>query len=297
MTKPRIKDYDGEGLASYRADFWEGKGREYEDQVERIALGRLLKPPRGKRLLELGAGFGRLSEFYEGYEQVILVDYARSQLLEARSRLGDEHFIYVAANIYELPIAPNACDAATMIRVLHHFESAPLAIQQIRAGLADGALFILEFANKRNLKAILRHALRRQTWSPYQTEPVEFVPLHFDFHPRYIARTLSEAGFITRRRLPLSFFRLGILKRLLPTRFLVAADALLQSSGWLYTPSVFTQNYVRGSLPATLNENLFKCPRCGSEALTPEHDKLRCESCGAEWSSADGVYDFREPLN
>ena len=35
MTQPRICDYEG---ASYRTDFWEDKGREYEDRVERIVL-------------------------------------------------------------------------------------------------------------------------------------------------------------------------------------------------------------------------------------------------------------------
>src|SRR5436190_18449871 len=120
-TTPPVLNYDDTGASTYRTDFWEGKGREYEDRVERIALERLLKPAQGKRLLELGAGFGRLSSFFTGYEQVILLDYSRSQLEYARSKLGDGKYLYVAANIYQLPIAKGACDAATMIRVLHHF--------------------------------------------------------------------------------------------------------------------------------------------------------------------------------
>ena len=50
--------------------------------------------------------------------------------------------------------------------------------------MQPGANFILEFANKRNMKSILRYALRRQTWSPFAPESVEFAPLNFDFHPR-----------------------------------------------------------------------------------------------------------------
>ena len=38
-SRPRICDYEG---SNYRTEFWEGKGRDYEDQVERIALRRLL---------------------------------------------------------------------------------------------------------------------------------------------------------------------------------------------------------------------------------------------------------------
>lgn len=293
---PNVKDYDADGQASYRQDFWENANRAYEDQAERIALEKLLQPPTGQRLLELGAGFGRLSEFYAGYEKVILVDYARSQLVDARSRLGDDKYIYVAADIYNLPFTDGACDAATMIRVIHHFEDAPRAIRQIRAAMADGGLFILEFANKRNLKAMLRFALGRQQWSPYEHHPVEFVELHFDFHPAYIQQELQGAGFTTKRRLPVSYFRLGFLKRLLPTSILVALDNLLQNTGWLYSPSIFTQNYAPGASSVPLNPTLFKCPSCKSETLREEHDTLVCEGCTAVWSKADGIYDFRQPI-
>ena len=54
----RICDYEG---SRYRTDFWEGQNREYEDRVERVAMKKLL-PPRGERLVEIGAGFGRLAE-------------------------------------------------------------------------------------------------------------------------------------------------------------------------------------------------------------------------------------------
>ena len=55
MTEgPRICDY---GDSTYRQDFWEGRGRDYEDAVERRVLRQML-PQSGFRLLEIGAGFG-----------------------------------------------------------------------------------------------------------------------------------------------------------------------------------------------------------------------------------------------
>jgi ubiquinone/menaquinone biosynthesis C-methylase UbiE len=292
----RVLDYDGAGNATYRQDFWEGQGREYEDRVERIALGRLLQPATGQRLLELGAGFGRLSSFYTGYKQVILVDYAKSQLEEARAGLGDGKYIYVAANIYQLPFADASCDAAVMVRVLHHFADVPAALRQIRPALAPGAVFILEFANKRNLKAILRHLLGRQSWSPYTLDPVEFLNLHFDFHPQYIRAVLQEADFQLQRSLAVSYLRLGFLKRLLPTSLLVRMDSWLQLSGWLYSPSVFIQNTIAGSRPDRLPDNLFKCPACQHSDLTEDGEVLTCQQCGKGWSKAGGIYDFRQPV-
>ncbi len=42
-SRPPICDYEG---SNYRTEFWEKRGRDYEDRVERIALRRLL-PRRG----------------------------------------------------------------------------------------------------------------------------------------------------------------------------------------------------------------------------------------------------------
>ncbi|MCA9907971.1 MAG: hypothetical protein KC519_04920, partial [Anaerolineae bacterium] len=77
---PNICDYEG---SDYRVRFWDGKGRDYEDRVERVALRRLL-PTQGRRLLEVGAGFGRLTQEYHAYEQVVLLDYSLSQLQYAQ---------------------------------------------------------------------------------------------------------------------------------------------------------------------------------------------------------------------
>jgi hypothetical protein len=46
-----------------------------------------------------------------------------------------------------------------------------------------------------NLKAILRYLLGKQTWSPFTLEPVEFVELNFDFHPKAIRKWLGGLGF------------------------------------------------------------------------------------------------------
>ena len=292
-TTPEVMDYEGSG---YKTDFWEGKGRDYEDQVERVALHRLL-PPKGKRLLELGAGFGRLTHEYAGYEQVVLVDYSSTLLADAQARLGkSERFVYVAANIYELPIADATCDAAAMIRVIHHFADVPAALRQIHPTLAKDGVFVLEFANKRNLKAVLRYLLRRQTWSPFDFDPIEFVKLNFDFHPSYIQKSLQSAGFTTERSLAVSYLRLGILKRTLPTALLVQLDSLLQYTP-AYSPSVFTRNVASGQQPLVNNPNaLFKCPKCQHSAWQAKGDVLTCEQCGARWGRQDGIYNFKIPL-
>ncbi|MBN1963409.1 MAG: class I SAM-dependent methyltransferase [Anaerolineae bacterium] len=292
---PRVCDYEG---STYRQDFWQGQGRDYEDRVERIAIRRLLPPAGGRRALEIGAGFGRLTDELGGFREVVLLDYSRTMLAEARARLGDGggRLKFVAADVYRMPFAPGSFDAATMIRVVHHMADAPAALWSIRGALAPGGAFVLEFANKRNLKAMARHALGRQDWSPYTPEPVEFVELNFDFHPAYMAAELRAAGFTTGARLAVSYFRLGALKRFVPTGALVALDSALQRIAPLYSPSVFTLNQAAGSGPDVVAEPLrFVCPTCGG-ALRDEGDVLVCAADGARWALRDGVYDFKESI-
>ena len=293
--RPKICDYEG---SNYRTEFWENKDRDYEDRVERIALRRLL-PTHGQRLLELGAGFGRLTNEYYTYKQVVLVDYSLSQLQYAQEKLGRSgRFIYVAADAYRLPFRPGVFDAATMVRVIHHMTSVPKVLAEVRRVLAPTAPFILEHANKNNLKAILRYALKRQDWNPHDLNPVEFVELNFDFHPEYIARELRKAGFIIRQRVPVSFFRVGTLKQRVPTSLLVTADSLLQHTNMLYTPSIFVQAFAnpRPNINGVQEDDIFACPETGAPLLQ-EGDVLTSRATGTRWAIRDGIYDFKAPLD
>src|SRR5574338_728773 len=153
MTHPPVCDYEG---SDYQTSFWDTGGREYEDRSEAIALKRLL-PQSGRLLLELGAGAGRNTPRYLGFDRIVLLDYSRTQLEQAQQRLGkSDKYVYVAADVYRLPFVAGLFDAATMIRTLHHMADAPKALAQVRSVLEPGAAFILEYANKRNLKAVLR---------------------------------------------------------------------------------------------------------------------------------------------
>ena len=63
-------------------------------------------PPSGGRLLEIGAGFGRITGEYRMFRQVVLLDYSLEQLQFARSHYGDEGYLYVAADAYKMPFQP-----------------------------------------------------------------------------------------------------------------------------------------------------------------------------------------------
>lgn len=295
-NKPGVCDYEG---SDYQQRFWENADRQYEDQVEAIAIRRLL-PPGGKCLLEVGAGAGRNTPRYAGFEKIVLLDYSATQLQQAQERLGrGDNLIFVAADVYRLPFAPGVFDAATMIRTLHHMAEPELALGEVRQSLASHAYFLLEYANKRNLKAIARYLLRRQDWNPFDRQPVEFAALNFDFHPAAVRGWLNNLGFDIERQLTVSHFRLPLLKKLLPLRWLVGLDAQAQLSGdlWQFTPSVFVGMRVPGDPPIEPAPHFWRCPACRSLDLTAVPAGLQCVGCGATWALRDGIYDFKTPLN
>ena len=308
--RPPVCDYTD---SDYQTSFWDQGGRAYEDRAEGIALRRLL-PASGKLLLELGAGAGRNTSRYQGFERIVLLDYSLTQLEQAQARLGrSERYVFVAADIYRLPFVLSLFETATMIRTLHHMANAPLALRQVRQVLQPGAAFILEFANKHNLKAVLRYLLRRQSWSPFTLEPVEFTALNFDFHPQAVRQWLEESGFAIQRQLTVSHFRMGLFKRLIPLKMLLAMESTLQLTGnwWQLTPSVFVRACAVGAgeredgqspsnhasepalAPNTPISDIFRCPECGCAPLTEQTDALACPHCARRWAVRDGIYDFR----
>ncbi|MGQ9493858.1 MAG: class I SAM-dependent methyltransferase [Anaerolineae bacterium] len=291
--RPRFCNYEG---SDYRTAFWEGRGREYEDLAERIALQRLL-PPTGERLIDIGGGFGRLVDLYRGYKEIVLMDYSKTQLQDAQQRLGEDHMIYVAANLYEMPFVAGAFDAAVMVRVLHHLSDVPSALRGIHRILRPGASFILEYANKRHLKAIIRYLLRRQQHNPFHHDPWEFAELHFDFHPTYIERNLAEAGFRIESQLCVSHFRIPFIKRLVPPYILAKVDGWLQqpTARLKLTPSIFLRARILAQETPPMSSSIFCCPRCGNSLFIQGDTTLHCTVCGSRWSTAGGIYDFRHP--
>jgi len=297
-----VIDYEN---SQYKADFWEGQGRDYEDAAERLALRQLL-PGHGGRVAEIGAGFGRLADLYLGYEQIILFDYSRTLLQDAVNRWGhDPRFVFVAGNIYQLPLATGVLDSLVMVRVMHHLADVAQALGQIERVLHKRSVAVLEYANKRHVKAIARWLLRRQAWSPFDAAPLEFVELNFDFHPTWMNQQLGQAALNVQRQFAVSHFRLPLLKQRVNAATLAKVDSWLFQPGGVYplAPSVFVQattDSKRTSKSLSADDTiaaLFCCPQCRAEAFQlVTEEQLLCRQCNAAFGKKMGIWDFKELL-
>jgi SAM-dependent methyltransferase len=234
----------------------------------------------------------------------VLFDYSRSLLSEARARRGEAgpggrpRYLYVAGDFYAFPFAHHVFDSVTMVRVIHHAQDVARVLQGINEMMLPGGTFLLEFANKRNLKAITRWALKQQSWNPFNITPYEFAELNFDFHPLWMQRHLEQAGFAIEAVRAVSHFRIGAVKRIVPTRWLAKLDGWLQPIGrwWQLTPSVFVKSTARGVNATAEAGSLFRCPVCRSVKMVQTARIVHCQDCHRAWSTQDGLFDFKAPL-
>lgn len=299
-NQPEICSYEN---SSWRTEFW--RGRDYEDRAERIAIAKML-PPRGNRLCEIGAGFGRLADFYLGYDRIILIDYAVSMLKEARDRILNDsrlthhasRFTFAAADLYNLPLTDNSLDTAVTVRVLHHVADIPRAFAEIARAVRPQGTYLTEFANKRHVKARLRYALTRRGDNPDSLAPYEFVKLNFDFHPRYIEQNLRALNFAVQDRHAVSIFRIAALKRLVPASVLASIDGMLQSpiSNLDLSPSIFLRSQSTKIGAPQINQPIWRCPACRSIDLTESDEAITCRNCARIYPIIDHIIDFKSQL-
>ncbi len=218
----------------YRDVFW--AAREYEDRCDRIAI-RALLPREGQRVVEVGAGYGRLADEYRGYGEIVLLDASAAHVDAAREQFRDDPQVRVEqGDAYALPFDDASFDAVVCVRVVHHLEHPGAVFAEFSRILRPGGVLVLEFANKRNLKSILKYGLHRQAWSPFAIEPHEYLPLHFDRHPLDVRRMLRRVGLRVEETRAVSLFRLPILRGRIPAAWLAAVERPLQAPLGAVTP-------------------------------------------------------------
>lgn len=250
------KEEQREGVAQHNicnysdtdyASFWKEHNREYEDNVERMALRRLVSGISGS-CLEIGAGYGRLVNEYAGFcSKVLLIDYAPNLLDHARfriKRLGLKNVQCMRGDLYDLRALNKRYDNAICIRVMHHVENVPDFFKQVNLSLEDNGTFILEYANKRNVVEILRYLFKRPNIKPFDYSPSKRGDgIYFNFHPEYIRDMLNQNGFIIKQEIGVSFFRNDFLKRRINYKILSKLESFLQKplGRFHLSPSVFIE--------------------------------------------------------
>ncbi len=227
----------------YEQEFWKDTGREYEDAADKMAVLKLL-PWRGEIMLELGAGFGRLAEVYKHrLGKIILFDYAQNLLDKAKWHFGeDAKFTFQQGSVYELPYDALYVDTALMVRVSHHLEHIEKVLKEVARVIKPKGIFVMEYANKRNFKEIVRWIAGKSQMSPFSISMTDRTAKGFyNYHPSYIEKLARDAGFKVEQVLSVSNFRWDIFKKLFSLKFLLTLESLLQTPlGFVrFGPSIY----------------------------------------------------------
>jgi len=250
IRKSDYENYD------YR-EFWEDDKRYYEDQSERIALRSMLRgvDPSNKLFIDIGCGYARLFNEYNKFQKVVLIDYSIKNLRNARERisrfLSDDpeklsNVLFVSADATAIPIRDDSADTVLTVRVLHHLDRPEKYFDEVKRILKAGSLYIFEFANKRNLKNILRFMIGKMDTSPFGPVPSQIGETIRNYHPKEILKKLKERDIRIEKIISVSNFRLGILKKIFGNKLLLFFENIYQKifSFITWGPSLFIKGYL-----------------------------------------------------
>lgn len=310
------EDYD------YR-EFWKGKRRNYENLSEVFALKKLIFK-NGIRFIDIGGGYGRLSGTYINlFPQVFLLDYSLKNLSLAREKIYDKSkskIFFIRSDAYNIPFGNSTFDFAISIRVIHHINQPEKFLNEVYRILKPKGIFVLEYANKRNLKRIGKFLIGRGSENPFLFKPTLIGKNIYNFHPKFIEDKLQSAGFKILKILSVSNFRLNILKKIISPEILSKIDNLVQSPlGLLKTgPSIFVlsqkkdkkiyskkqyfkKENIKSKYPFEetmcssfdLEKITWRCTNCGSNNINEEENELTCMNCNFKFAIRDGIYDFK----
>ncbi len=215
--------------------YWEG--RDYEHESELLALTNFLnKIDDVGKLLEIGAGFGRLASHYSyRAKKVYLTDPSAKLLALAREKLkGNKNIKFIQISAEKLPqkFKAKTFDTLIMVRVMHHIED-PEKICQIACRLLKNkGYFILEFPNKVHIKEICKKFLRGDFTFPldiFPTDKAKKQTLPFkNYHPDDFQQILKKCGFEIIEKRSVSNIRSPLAKKYLPLPFLTSIEEKLQ---------------------------------------------------------------------
>lgn len=218
--------------------YW--KTRDYEHASEMLAIRDLLiKVKKFNKIIDIGAGYGRLVPAYSfRAKRIVLADPSSKLLAIARKNNAKRRNVsYIHSSLERLKIYKNSFDMAIMVRVLHHIKDLDKALNVIDKILINNGYFILEFANKNHLKAIIRNLFEGDLTYPITLWPIDIsskkskklksLPF-INYHPDQILEKLKEHGFEIIQTKSVSNIRSTLLKRIFPTSFLFDVERFMQ---------------------------------------------------------------------
>jgi SAM-dependent methyltransferase len=274
--------------------FWNDTQLGRQDTLEKYIISEML-PVSGRRILDLGGGYGRLAPCYvDRFTESVLCDGSLSLLREARDTLGGR-VVLVAADVARLPFREAAFDSVLTIRVLQHVHDLERVVVEMRRVMGTGGHLVFSYHNKRNAKRIATHFMARGDANPFSAGAIEPFPTLISRHPKVVDALIDRAEFSppeyqgTALVHPLE--SLGLRLQHHPPAGARWAPVLgrLRLAPWLIGKSIALGGSALES--GTIGE-IFQCPVCRGD-LRGTEESFECLACHRAYPVENGIYDFR----
>lgn len=241
--------YDSFDYSSY----W--KGRDYEDISEKIALKKLfniIPEDKKEEIVDIGGGFGRLSEIYCGlFKKCVVIEPSVGLIKTGNKKNIYKNLKFIKGSLPHLKMFKDqSVQNIILIRVIHHLGDLSSSISEIYRILKKDGYFILEIANKIHFLARLR-ALFSGKWQQINNpnsidlRSIKSVNeqkiVFFNHNPKKILKDLVSLGFTVEKILSVSNLRSPFTKKVVPLKILIAFEKLFQGvlSKIYFGPSIF----------------------------------------------------------
>jgi len=283
---------------------WSGRAR--VTAVESAVLREALQTVRPTRVLEIGAGVGRLSHvMQEGALQYAAVDITPEFLREVPVR-SDLDALRICADVYHLPFVDAAFPAATLVRVLGFLQDPRAALEEIGRVLSPGGTLVLSYnphPSVESLVADVKAALRRRPGDSFESMTFSrraTVPVQPSAFPAWsltrgrFRELILDSGFEPIREWPTGFEDYGGLRRL-PTSVFVGASRAFGAIGGFPIRLALTRRSGRSRGSMVDWAEVLACPRCRGPMPTAGvgRSASACPRCRQRWPVEEGVLDLR----
>jgi SAM-dependent methyltransferase len=284
---------------------WRGRAR--VTQVERLIVRAFLATSGASRVLEIGAGVGRLSVTIQEMSREFVALDLTPEFLTRVPHAPEVAFRRVAANVYTLPFSDGSFSAAVMVRVFGFLSDPVRALREIRRVLSPGGALLVSYNPRPSIATLvddIKVGLARRSGEPLSTmtfsrQPV--VPVRPSNFPAWsmtrkeFRRTVSAAGMVWINEWPTGWEEYPGL-RLLPARVFGSLSFALPSVGGFPTRFALLRSPRTTFVPERSWSEILACPACGGPLPTvgPEGEEaVSCNGCHREWKWTSGILDAR----
>ncbi|HYA71243.1 MAG TPA: class I SAM-dependent methyltransferase [Thermoplasmata archaeon] len=281
-------------------------GRDQVSEVERSVLRQSLNSFDGRRILEVGTGFGRLLGTLTGIgREVVATDLDAEALGRIPAPRDSGRVLRVASNLYHLPFVDGAFTGATLVRVHHHLLDPVGAMREVGRVLRVGSPLVVSYQPRPSVATLVndvQRALGRKEDGPGPSVTFARGPVVLPARPfpiRSVRRKgfreeARDAGFELTREIGTGFEEFAPLRRLPSESFVRIGTALGRAPAFPTRFSVLSKRSGTNADPLPDIGSILACPRCGTPR--PEWSQgapLACGKCSFKGGRRDGVLDLR----